>query len=233
MIISNKNIKKIFFNKLTAVLLRNLVLKLHNLSYKLSAIFSIILNDGLHPKHDIISYEKWFYENIEKHDIVLDIGCNTGLMVERLSEKAQYVYGIEINENHFNEALLNIQKPNVEFICFDATIYNYEACKDITVVTMSNVLEHIEHRVDFLKKIVKQIPWNNQSQKKLLMRVPMVDRDWITVYKKQIGVEYRLDKTHYTEYTYLQFKDELSKSNIEIISYDVKFGELYAVCRAG
>ena len=60
----------------------------------------------------------------------------------------------------------------------------------------------------------------------------MVDRDWITIYKKQIGVEYRLDRTHYTEYTYLQFEDELNKSDIEIISYHVRFGELYAACKA-
>ena len=226
-------IKKILFNSLTAKLLRNVTLKIHNLSYKLSAIFSTILNDGKHPKHDIIQYEKWFSHHVEKHDIVLDIGSNTGLMVDFLSKKVEYVYGIEINENLCSEAQLLIQKPNVEFICFDATIYDYSKCRNITVVTLSNVLEHIEVRVEFLKKIIKKIPWKNESYKKILIRVPMVDRDWITVYKKQIGVEYRLDKTHYTEYTYLQFKDELSKSNIEIISYDVKFGELYAVCRAG
>ena len=225
-------IKKLLFNKFTATLLRNLIFKLHNLSYKLSAIFSTIINDGVHPKHDIIDYEQWFTDNVEKHDIVLDIGCNTGLMVNRLSEKAEYVYGIEINENLYDEAQLKIQKPNVEFICFDATIYDYSVCRDITVVTLSNVLEHIEHRVEFLKKIIKQVPWNSEYHKKLLLRIPMVDRDWITIYKKQIGVEYRLDSTHYTEYTYLQFKDELSKSDIEIISYYVRFGELYAVCKA-
>jgi len=226
-------IKKILFNSLTAKLLRNVTLKIHNLSYKLSAIFSTILNDGKHPKHDIIQYEKWFSHHVEKHDIVLDIGSNTGLMVDFLSKKVEYVYGIEINENLFSEAQLLIQKPNVEFICFDATIYDYSVCRDITVVTLSNVLEHIEHRVEFLKKIIKQVPWNSEYHKKLLLRVPMVDRDWITIYKKQIGVEYRLDNTHYTEYTYLQFKDELNKSDIEIISYHVRFGELYAVCRAG
>ena len=63
--------------------------------------------------------------------------------------------------------------------------------------------------------------------KEKFMEIKMSD-----VYKKQIGVEYRLDSTHYTEYTYLQFKDELSKSDIEIISYHVRFGELYAVCKA-
>ena len=49
--------------------------------------------------------------------------------------------------------------------------------------------------------------------------------------KKQIGIEYRLDRTHYTEYTYLKFKDELTASNIKIINYHVRFGELYAVCK--
>ena len=200
-------IKKLLFNKFTATLLRNLILKLHNLSYKLSAIFTTIMNDDVHPKYDIIDYEQWFTDNVEKHDIVLDIGCNTGLMVDRLSEKAEYVYGIEINENLYVEAQSKIQKPNVEFICFDATTYDYSVCRDITVVTLSNVLEHIEHRVEFLKKIIKQVPWNSEYHKKLLLRVPMVDRDWITIYKKQIGVEYRLDRTHFTEYKYLQFKD--------------------------
>ena len=224
-------IKKIFFNSLTAGFFINLVLKLHNVSYKLSAVFSTILNDGVHPKHDIINYEQWFTDNVEKTDIVLDIGCNTGLMVDQLSEKVKYVYGIEINENHFNEAQLKIQKSNVEFICFDATMYGYESCREISVVTLSNVLEHIENRTDFLKKIIKQIPWNKKYQKKILIRVPMVDRDWITLYKKQIGIEYRLDRTHFTEYTYLKFKDELTASNIEIINYHVRFGELYAVCK--
>ena len=227
-----KTIKKIFFNKLVAKLLRNLILKLHNLTYKLAAIFSTILNNDIHPKHDIINYGQWFTDSVSVDDVVLDIGCNTGTMVSMLSEKVQYVYGIEINENLYNEAQLKIQKPNVEFICFDATIYDYSACRDITVVTLSNVLEHIEDRVEFLKNIVKQIPWNRELHKKILIRVPMIDRDWITIYKKQIGAEYRLDKTHYTEYTYLQFEDELNKSNIEILSHHIQFGELYAVCKA-
>jgi len=199
---------------------------------KFTGLCTYHLNSGVHPKHNIILYEKWFANNISKNDIVLDIGCNTGMMVGRLSEKAEYVYGIEINERLVNEAKFKIQKNNVEFICSDATVYDYSKCSDITIVTLSNVLEHIEYRVDFLLKIIEQIPWSSKDRKKLLIRVPMVDRDWITIYKKQIGVEYRLDNTHYTEYTYLQFKDELNKSDIKIVSYHIQFGELYAVCEA-
>jgi 2-polyprenyl-3-methyl-5-hydroxy-6-metoxy-1,4-benzoquinol methylase len=224
-------IKNILFNRVTSILLSKLILKLHNLTYKLSAIFSTILNNDIHPKHGIINYEQWFADNVSADDVVLDIGCNTGTMVSILSEKVEYVYGIEIDKNLFNEAELKIRKDNVKFICFDATTYNYSECRDITVVTLSNVLEHIEHRVIFLKKIIKQIPWGTKSNKVILIRVPMIDRDWISVYKKQVGVEYRLDKTHYTEYTYSQLKDELSKSNIIITNSHVRFGELYAICK--
>ena len=210
----------------------NNVLELHSTSYKLASIIAVKLEGGRHPKHNIINYGQWFTSNISKNDIVLDIGCNTGMMVDKLSEKAEYVYGIEINERLVNEAKFKIQKNNVEFICSDATVYDYSKCRDITIVTLSNVLEHIEYRVDFLLKIIEQIPWSSKDRKKLLIRVPMVDRDWITIYKKQIGVEYRLDNTHYTEYTYLQFKDELNKSDIKIVSYHIQFGELYAVCEA-
>jgi hypothetical protein len=61
----------------------------------------------------------------------------------------------------------------------------------------------------------------------------MIDRDWITLYKREIGIEYRLDPTHFTEYTFEQLKEELREADIEIISHHVRFGEIYAVCRGG
>ena len=39
----------------------------------------------------------------------------------------------------------------------------------------------------------------------------MINRDWITLYKKELGIEWRLDKTHYIEYTLESFKEELEK----------------------
>ena len=43
----------------------------------------------------------------------------------------------------------------------------------------------------------------------------IVDRDWIALYKKEIGVEYRLDKTHYIEYTLDTFQAELKKAGLK------------------
>ncbi len=225
-----KLIKLLFLNKIVAKLLHKSVLKLHSLTYKLSGIFASILNNGIHPKHKIMRYKEWFVDNIKDNWVVLDVGCNTGMMPEVVSAKASYVYGIEIEEKHIKEAKKKRQKENIEFICADATIYDYSTCQAIDVVTLSNILEHIEYRVEFLQKLIKQVKWNNK--KRFLIRVPVIDREWIAVYKKELGLEYRLDRTHFTEYTFEELEDELKKAAIYIKDYHVKFGEIYAVCEA-
>ena len=41
-----------------------------------------------------------------------------------------------------------------------------------------------------------EIDWDTQP--KFLIRVPMIDREWISVYKKQLGLEW--DNTRFIEY---------------------------------
>ncbi len=223
-------IKRIVFSKVTAKLLLKPMLKLHNLTYSFSGMYASIVNDGVHPKHRIMKYKEWFLDSIEDGWVVLDVGCNTGMMPEVMSKKAGFVYGIEIVEKLIDEAKRVRQKENIEYIYGDATVYDYSSCRPIDCITMSNVLEHIKDRVEFLKKLIVQVNWTNK--KRFLIRVPMIDRDWITVYKKELGLEYRLDATHYTEYTFEEFKSELSEAGIIIDSYHIRFGEIYALCEA-
>lgn len=208
------------------------ILKLHSFCYEVSGGMAIKVEGGVHPKHRIMRYKEWFVDNIDKNDVVLDVGCNTGMMPEEMSKKANFVYGIEIESRLIKEAKDKRRKKNIEFICADATTYDYTQCRPISCVTLSNVLEHIECRVDFLRSLIRQITWQDVADKKLLVRVPMVDRDWITVYKKELGVDYRLDPTHYTEYTYEQFERELMQSGVSVLSCHVRFGEIYAICKA-
>ncbi len=221
-------IKLLIKKPLFARAMQNFVLNLHSKTYILSGLISSTLNNGIHPKHRILKYKEWFLDNIQKDWVVLDVGCNTGMMPELMSKKARFVYGIEIDEKLIKEARKNRQRDNVEFILADATTFDYSQIKAIDCVTLSNVLEHIDARVDFLKKLIKQIKWNDK--KRFLIRVPMVDRDWITIYKKELGLEYRLDRTHFVEYTYEQFEKELNQAGIRIVNYHIRFGEIYAVC---
>jgi 2-polyprenyl-3-methyl-5-hydroxy-6-metoxy-1,4-benzoquinol methylase len=204
------------------------ILKLHTLTYRYSGVFAGILNKGVHPKHAILGYKEWFVGHIKPNWVVLDVGCSSGIMTHFIGERVNFIYGLEINKCRLTEAE-SVHRENTEFICADATIYDYSNLRAIDVITLSNVLEHTDHRVDFLRKLLNQVKWNNE--KRLLIRVPMIDRDWISVYKKQVGLEYRLDLEHFVEYTYDQFKEELSASNIEILEYRVRFGEIYAVCK--
>ena len=223
--------KVIRIKKISKILIRP-ILRLHTVLYKLTGIIAIQLNDGVHPKHRIMQYKEWFLDNIKDDHVVLDVGCNTGMMPEVMSQKATFVYGIEIEQLHVEVAKNLRQKDNIEYICADATTYDYSECMPIDIVTLSNVLEHIEHRVDFLKKLIKQITWKNKDNKQLLIRVPMIDREWVTIYKKELGIEYRLDNTHFIEYTYEQLRDELARADIQIVSSHVKFGEIYTICGA-
>ena len=46
--------------------------------------------------------------------------------------------------------------------------------------------------------------------------------------KKEMGVEYRLDDTHYIEYTQEEFFSELANAGLAVESYQVRWGEIWA-----
>lgn len=195
---------------------------LHNFSYKVVSFLAIKLNNGEHPKHKIINYHEFFTSNISPEDCVLDIGCGSGEVARDLSLKAKEVFAIDIEEKNILKAQKNNTAQNTTFIAGDATTYDFQ--KEFDAIILSNVLEHIENRVDFLKKIKKLSP-------KILIRVPLLTRDWLSVYKKNMGLEYRLDTTHYVEYTEELFEEEMEEAGMKIEKFYVKFGELYAILK--
>jgi len=225
-------LKGIILNKTVATLLIKPVLFLHSCCYKWAGRLAIVLNEGVHPKHQILKYKEWFLDNVSEGWTILDVGCNTGLLAFLLCKKAAFVYGIEVNKEHVDIAKSHYNADNIEYICADATNYDYSSCRPIDCVTLSNVLEHIEHRVDFLKRIIRQVNWAREEQKRFLFRVPQIDREWLVPYKKEMGVEYRLDPTHYVEYTLESFTKEMDEAGIRIINVDTRFAEIYAVCEA-
>ncbi len=223
-----KIIKKALINKISARIFIRPILQLHSLTLRLADILSIELDGGAHPKHRIIKYKEWFLDQIHPGWVVLDIGCNTGFMSELLANKAGFVYGIEIEDTLVQEAKSKRKKSNIEYICADATTFDFSECKKIDCVILSNVLEHVEGRVSFMKRLMHNVNWNDASHKRFLFRVPMINRDWIVSYKKELGLEYLSDKSHFTEYTFEDFEKELSLAGLKINAYSIKFGEIWA-----
>jgi len=221
-------IKKIIINKFFAKKFLKSILVLDKYIYFLIGQYSSLYYDGKHPKHEILKYQEWFCKQLNKDFRVIDVGSNTGTMAEKMSKKVKKVYGIEINETLHQKALKR-KNSNLTFICADATKFDYNTIEKIDCVTLSNVLEHIEDRVLFLNTLKQNIQWAGQSQ--FLIRVPMIDRHWVVILKKNLGVEYRLDPTHFTEYTKASFYKEMEACDLHVDSFEVRWGEIYATVR--
>lgn len=210
-------LKKPFLAKRLVMLL----LRLHNFSYKgIGFLSQYIEPDSIHPKHRIMQYHEWFTQRINSNWFVLDAGCGNGTLTFDISQVAMGVMGIDIEEDNIKIARERCSRDNVEFICGDITtcVIDFEA----DCIVLSNVLEHIEDRRGFLDKL-KEVSRN------FLIRVPMFNKDWITPYKKEMGIEWRLDNTHYTEYTQESFHEEMQSVGMVIKEQEIMWGELYAV----
>ncbi|MCD4832066.1 MAG: class I SAM-dependent methyltransferase [Anaerohalosphaeraceae bacterium] len=223
-------LKKLVLNKFLAGLFIKPLARLHSATYRWVSRYAIVLNDGFHPKHTIIDYALWFTSHIESGQTVLDIGSNHGKLTKALSQRAGFVYGIELSAKLVAQAKARNSADNIEYICADATEFDYSKIKLLDYIVLSNVLEHIENRVSFLRKIIGQVSRRGPGNLKVLIRVPAVDRDWLVAYKKQLGVEWRLDKTHFTEYTIETLASELAAAGLKILESETHFGEIYVIC---
>ena len=198
-----------------------MALKLHSFAYKLSSVLAI-KQEGKHPKHRLTNYHQFFLDNIQEGDKVLDVGCGRGELAFDLAKKASKVVAIDLDKDNLDKAKKKHQAPNITYILGDATTYNFQ--EHFSVAILSNVLEHLKERKEFLRKI-------KPLADKFLIRVPMLARDWIVLYKKEMGVEWRLDKGHFTEYTLETLKAELFDVGYNIENYSIQFGEIWAVVK--
>ena len=206
-------------DKLTKVLIK-ILLWGHSFSYRAVGFLAATpAEKNLHPKHRIMNYHAFFVDNVNDGDTVLDIGCGNGALTYDVARKAGQVVGIDLKEKSISLARQRYSRENIEYI--RGNVLNDLPGERFDVVILSNVLEHIDERVEFLKCLREMAP-------KFLIRVPMINRDWITMYKKEIGLDYRLDKDHYVEYTLESFEDELREAGLGIEGYGIQFGEIWA-----
>ena len=137
-------------------ILTKFALKLHDFSYKLASRLAIKVEGGLQPKHRLMNYHKFFVDNIEARDTVLDIGGRNGAVAYDVAKKAKKVVGIDLNKENIKIAKENYLFSNIEYLVGDVT-------KDLPnqkfdVIILSNVLEYIENRIEFLNKIKNLAP---------------------------------------------------------------------------
>lgn len=177
---------------------------------------------GLHPKHRIMHYHDFFVKRVMPGDKVLDVGCGVGAVAYSVAEYGRgKVTAIDISKKNIELTSKMHSHSEVQYICGDAL--EYIPKKDFDVVIMSNVLEHIEERVGFLRSLVHSLP-----NAKYLIRVPRKDRHWSVYFREELGLKWTLDETHYTEYTYESFTKELEEADLEIVHAEFQWEEIWA-----
>ncbi|MFH0976550.1 MAG: methyltransferase domain-containing protein [Spirochaetota bacterium] len=195
-----------------------------NKLYDLEGRASIRYGDGIHTKHKHIKYHDFFIENTPAGSKVLDIGCGNGALAYDIATHVLKVtvYGIDLNQDNISVAKNRFMNENIVYVCGDAL---KDLPNDIfDVIVLSNVLEHLENRVEFLNEIKTRYNPN-----KFLIRIPIFERDWRVPLKRELGIDYRLDSTHCIEYSQDEFFNEIAQAGLQVESYKINWGEIWAV----
>lgn len=203
-----------------------LLFSIDALLYSAQGRLAISYGDGLHTKHKHTRYHDFFTSRIKREEKVLDVGCGNGALACDIATKSEAIVdGIDINERNIEQARIKHHHPKVKYYIGDVT-------KDLgtgqyDVVVLSNVLEHLSDRVPFLKKLLA-----TTRPDRILIRVPLFERDWRVPLRKEVGEEWRLDPTHETEYTQDQFLHEVNSAGLEVLFFEVRWGEIWAELKA-
>jgi 2-polyprenyl-3-methyl-5-hydroxy-6-metoxy-1,4-benzoquinol methylase len=187
---------------------------------------ALAYGNGEHPKHYLTSYHQFFVDNIENGDKVLDVGCGYGSVSRSiaLAKPDSIILGVDNDLSRLSQAEKSNNPENLNFEYGDATNKKYNNSWD--VVVLSNVLEHIEHRISFLKLLK-----SNTKARKFLIRVPSYERDWQVPLRKELKINYFSDDDHKIEHTITEFKNEMMLSNLQIIQLTTQWGEIWATCK--
>ena len=211
-----------FLNRLPPDKVLRFLFRLDNWLYYLQGQMAISYGGGLHTKHRHMNYHGFFVGRIQADEHVVDIGCGLGAVAYDVAERAgAYVVGIDINAKSIAKAKARYAHPRVEYRVDDALQMLPE--RPFDVVILSNVLEHLPGRSQFLRNVQTHL-----QPHRFLIRVPLFERDWRVPLKKELGVEYRLDPTHEIEYTQEIFADEMAEAGLAITHQEIRWGEIWA-----
>lgn len=203
------------------------LLEIDNFIYTQVSQFASDVDGSGHAKHRLTGYIEHFASlAASQPGPYLDVGCGKGALADCLARKvSDNVVGIDILYDRIEEAKQYGSRENLEFVAGDAV--TVDLGKKFSTIIMSNVLEHIEERPNFLVSLQKKY-----KPETFLIRVPNFERDWRVPLKKEMGIEWRSDITHCTEHTESSLSAELRSAGLEIVEKQIRWGEIWVVARS-
>lgn len=201
------------------------LLDAHSKIETMAATTAVRYGGGVNPKHRIMAYHTFFAERVKSGERVLDVGSGNGFLALAMAQAGATVEGIEIVPANVEIARARHAHPNVVYRVGD--VIKDELPSGIDTVAMSNVLEHLPNRVALLRRLAERT-----GAKRFLIRIPCFDRDWLVPLRKELGLDWRSDSTHETEYTLAEFDAELAAADLARAETILRWGEIWAVAVA-
>ncbi|MFC1711791.1 class I SAM-dependent methyltransferase [Patescibacteria group bacterium] len=180
----------------------------------------------IHPKHLVYDEKPWYLSNIQKNDVILDLGCGNGQHSLKVAKKCNKVIGLDYNKKQLeiakntakDQKIKNIQFKNFNAekkITFKSNFFNKVLCLD--------VLEHINNRKQLLLEIRRVL----KPKGVLFITAPNKQTAWKKLQKKA-GLNYYSDPDHKIEYSLAEIENILLDSGFKILSvrpiiYDTPF----------
>lgn len=188
-------------------------------------VLAVDFDGGVHAKHRLTGYHDFFLGRVRPGESVLDVGCGKGELAHDLATRGgARVTGIDVNSEALAFARSRFAAPDLELV--EADVRAWDPPHRFDVVVLSNVLEHIDRRVDLLRRLREAA-----RPDRMLIRVPSRERDWLVPLRRELGLPWHSDPTHETEYTVDELNDEIESAGLEPTELVQRFGELWAVAR--
>jgi SAM-dependent methyltransferase len=187
---------------------------------------AIDYGEGVHAKHRLTRYHDFFVERIKPGERVLDVGCGKGELAYDIADRAgATVVAIDASPWMLEFARGRFSHPRVTYVQADAVSYEPEEPVDVAV--LSNVLEHIAPRVDLLRALRECA-----GARRLLIRVPMLERDWTVPLRQEIGLPHFSDPEHEVEYDPELLRNELAEAGWTMGEPRLVWGEIWVEASA-
>ncbi len=192
-------------------------------AYRALDLAAIDYDHGVHPKHRLTRYHDFFVERVKPGEVVLDIGSGKGeLAYDLVTRGGASVVGVDHDPSHLAYARANFVDERLEFrggnVLEDLPVGHFD------VVVMSNVLEHLGPRVEFLAHVVE-----SATPRRVLVRVPLYERDWTVPLKAEVGLSPYWDRDHAIEYDEQLLRDELAAAGLDVSELVQRWGEIWAM----
>jgi SAM-dependent methyltransferase len=187
---------------------------------------AMVFGKGEHPKHRLTCYHSFFTNRINNGERVLDVGCGYGAVARSIAQQHpnSTVLGMDLNRSRLSQAQSTKNPPNLNFLLGDAT--QEVPLGGWDVVILSNVLEHIEGRIGFLRALREAT-----MASRILIRVPLFERDWKIPLRRELGIPYFSDSDHKIEHQLSEFYAELDEAQLLVTEVKTLWGEIWADCR--